>query len=343
MATTLPLAERIAGLAWLGLGLQNLLADEGRFAALARQAYLASNWFTEDNVRLALEQAAAALTQERLLAWTKPYHLEPNVPKRVGLVLAGNLPLVGWADVLAVLVAGHRALIKPSGQDEVLLKAVLAELAMVAPELSAQAELVERLKEPDAVIATGGNNTARYFEAYFGRYPHIIRKNRNSVAVLTGHETDEEMAQLGADVFTYFGLGCRSVSCVLVPADYEVGRLAKAFLPFAHLVDHHKYAGNLDYHKAIFLMNLDKFYDLGVVLVREEDKLYSPLSVLNLVRYQSPADAAAWLEDRLADIQVVVGSAEIYRGALPLGSSQRPGLADYADGIDTLAWLDGLE
>ena len=336
------LPERISALAALGTRLQGLLSDNDALDTLAAQAYLANNWFTPDNIRLALTETAAQLTADTLKVWTASYELKPVGSLRIGLILAGNLPLVGWADVLAVLVSGHTALVKLSSQDEVLMKALFSYLREIAPGLAGQIEVIDRLENPDTVIATGGNNSARYFNAYFGKYPHIIRHNRNSLAVLNGTETEEQLAGLGADVFTYFGLGCRSVSCLLIPDDYEVGRLAKAWMPFADVVNHHKYANNIDYHRAIFLMNLDKFYDMGVVLLRADDRLYSPLAVINLVRYKSIAEAQAWIEARQADIQVVVGDATIWPGAQPVGTAQHPGLTDYADGVDTLAWLDSL-
>lgn len=341
MSDTLSLDQRIAGLAALGSRISAILASP-EFDALAHRTLLENGWFTANNVRLALSETAANLTETKLRAWVAPYQLQPAASKKVGLILAGNLPLVGWSDLLAVLISGHQALVKLSSQDQVLLKALLSILREVAPDLVEQVHLVDRLEGQEAVIATGGNNSARYFEAYFGKYPHIIRKNRNSLAILTGDESEKELQGLGADVFTYFGLGCRSVSAVLLPEDYEVGRLAKAWLPYADLVNHHKYANNLDYHRAIFLMNLDKFYDMGVLLLREEQKLYSPLAVLNLIRYSSPDQAQAWIQEREADIQVVVGDKAIWPAALPLGQAQRPTLTDYADGVDTLAWLAAL-
>lgn len=341
MSDTLSLDQRIVGLAALGSRIRPLLASS-EFDTIAQRTLLENGWFTAENVRLALSETAAHLTEEKLRAWTAPYTLEPAQPKRIGLILAGNLPLVGWADLLAVLIAGHHALVKLSSQDHMLMKALLQLLEEVSPALAARVHLVDRLEGQEAVIATGGNNSARYFEAYFGKYPHIIRKNRNSLALLNGTESEEELQGLGADVFTYFGLGCRSVSAVLVPEGYEVGRLAKAWLPFAELVNHHKYANNLDYHRAIFLMNLDKFYDMGVLLLRDEEKLYSPLAVLNLIRYSSPEQAQAWIREREQDIQVVVGDKAIWPAALPLGQAQRPTLTDYADGVDTLAWLSTL-
>lgn len=342
MSDFLSLDERIAGLSTLGDRLRSLLLDASRMEEINLRSLQGNGWFTADNIRLALTETAAQLTGENLRRWVRPYTLEPAYPKKVGLIMAGNLPLVGWSDLLAVLIAGHKALVKLSSQDQVLMKLMLEDLRPASPALAARVELIDRLEAPDAVIATGGNNSARYFEAYFSKYPHIIRKNRNSLAVLTGSETEEELQGLGADVFTYFGLGCRSVSAILIPQGYEVGRLAKAWLPYADLVNHHKYANNLDYHRAIFLMNLDQFYDMGVLLLRDDEKLYSPLAVLNLIRYSSPAAAQAWIQEREADIQVVVGATDIWPKALPLGQAQHPSLTDYADGVDTLAWLSAL-
>lgn len=342
MATeTVSKAERVAQLSNVGTALINY-AHSASFAAVAAQAFAENGWFSEASVRLAWQQIAAQLTEERLTVWTKNYTLAPAAPLTVGIVAAGNLPLVCWADVLAVLMAGHKVQIKLSSQDAVLPKTVFDIIKKAAPALASQIMVVERLANFNAVIATGGNNTGRYFEEYFGRHPHIIRKNRNSVAVLTGQESQAELAGLGADVFTFFGLGCRSVSALLVPEGYDIAHLAAAWLPYTHLADHHKYANNIDYHRAIFLMNQDKFWDMGLVLLRPDERLYSPLAVLNLISYTSAEQVHAFISQRLLQVQVVVGSTSLWPDALPFGHCQNPGLADYADNIDTLAWLESL-
>jgi hypothetical protein len=335
---SIPLAQRIEGFSALGIAITRLLSSD-RFVDIAREAYLHNNWFTEPNVRLTLQEIAAQLTGKSLKQWLQPYHIIDHAPKTVGIIAAGNLPLVCFADILAVLITGHKAIVKLSSQDEVLPKMLKSELETVAPELAENLVFVDRLENFDAVIATGGNNSARYFHAYFGKYPHIIRRNRNSVAVLTGQETDEELVGLGQDVCLYFGLGCRSVSCLLVPEGFDIAPLAKAWLPYAYMVDHHKYANNLDYHKAIYLLNRDTFFDMGVVLLREENRLYSALAVLNMVYYKTEEVATHWLESHSDDIQVVVGSKKIWADALPFGEAQHPTLTDYADGVDTIAWL----
>jgi hypothetical protein len=180
------------------------------------------------------------------------------------------------------------------------------------------------------VIATGSDNTARYFEYYFRTKPHIIRKNRSSIAVLTGNETDDQLIALGKDVFSYFGLGCRNVSKLVVPEGYDFTRPLRLWEVYHDVSNHHKYVNNYDYNKSILLINGTHHFDNGFALLTPNEALVSPISVLY---YATSADLAS---DK---IQCIVGSGANY---IPFGTTQEPTLTDYADNVDTLKFLTGL-
>jgi len=264
--------------------------------------------------------------------------------KTVGLILAGNIPLVGFHDVLCVLASSHHAMIKASSQDERLIKHILNMLAEIAPEFSGSFSFVERLAGFDAVIATGSNNTSRYFEYYFGKVPHIIRKNRNSVALLTGNETKEQLFLLGHDIFDFFGLGCRNVSKLLVPRGHNFTPFFEAIEPHNMIIDHHKYRNNYDYNKSIYLVNGDQHLDNGFLLVKEDSRMASPLAVLYFEYYDSLSTAVKRLAAISDDIQCVVTGEKLNlpNQIVDFGKSQQPKLWDYADGVDTMAFLAGI-
>ncbi|MBE7176501.1 MAG: acyl-CoA reductase [Mucilaginibacter polytrichastri] len=301
-------------------------------------------WFTEESVNRAFASLAQMLDRENLENWLQAYDLENTSPKTVGLVLAGNIPLVGFHDVLCVLISGNRAQIKLSADDSVLLPAVLEKLTEIEAGFKPFFQLVDRLKDFDAVIATGSNNTARYFEYYFGKYPHIIRKNRTSVGVLSGSESTDAISRLGHDIFDYFGLGCRNVSKIFVPKDYTFDRLFEPLEMFSGVLHHHKYNNNYDYQKSILLINRVDHFDNGFLLVKQDEALVSPLAVLHYERY----DALSAIENRLREqqdgIQCVVSSLplDIPPQIVDFGDSQNPGPADYADDVDTLQFLTTL-
>lgn len=313
---------------------------------VARRAELANPWFTLGSVRKALEGIKAMLDPSVMTQWLSDYQIQDSTQSKVvGLVLAGNLPLVGFHDLLCVTLAGHKALIKPSSQDEVLLKWMISELGQIAPQLANQFKLVERLADFDAVIATGSNNSSRYFEYYFGKVPNIIRKNRRSVALLHGNESVEELVALGHDVFTYFGHGCRNVSQLLVPAGYNFPHLLDQWHdPFHEIIFHNKYANNYEYNRAVYLINSHKLFDTGYLLVKESDALQAPLGVINYMTYQDATEVKYWLNEHEMDIQVIVGDQAYWSktnttSILPFGSSQEPMPWDYSDGVDTMAFL----
>lgn len=309
------------------------------FSAASRNA-----WFTADEIDRSLRGLQVMLEARDLETWFKQIQVA-ETPKKVGLILAGNIPMVGFHDVLAVLATGHIAMIKLSSSDDQLLPALLAELIRIEPLLSERILYVERLKDFDAVIATGSNNTSRYFDYYFGKVPNIIRKNRNSVAVLTGEESPEELEQLGHDIFDYFGLGCRNVSKIYFPADYDIKRFFEPLESFQPIINHFKYNNNYDYNKSIYLVNAAPHYDNGFLLLKEDTNLSSPLAVLYYEKYQDLDTVSARLEAEAENIQCVVSTAELKlkNAVLPFGQSQQPRLWEYADNVDTVAFLNSLQ
>jgi hypothetical protein len=260
------------------------------------------------------------------------------------LILAGNIPLVGFHDVLSVLASGHHALIKSSTQDARLIKKVLERLIAIEPAFEGSFTFVERLENFDAVIATGSNNTSRYFEYYFGKVPHIIRKNRNSVAVLTGDETTEQLYLLGHDIFDYFGLGCRNVSKLFVPKGYDLIKFFEAIEPYNSIINHHKYNNNYDYNKSIYLVNRDTHLDNSFLLLKEDKSFTSPLAVLFFEYYEDIESLEELLKQENAHIQCIVSELPLNTGnqVVTFGQSQHPQLWDYADGVDTMDFLTKL-
>jgi hypothetical protein len=299
-------------------------------------------WFTPESVLQAVKAIGKMLNPQELSAWLDKYPIHQNkTGKRVGLILAGNIPLVGFHDVLCVLISGNHALIKASSQDTRLIKHVLQMLATIESSFANHYSFVERLENFDAVIATGSNNTSRYFEYYFGKVPHIIRKNRNSVALLTGAETEEQLYALGHDIFDYYGLGCRNVSKLLVPKGYNFNFFFESIEAYQPIINHHKYNNNYDYNKSIYLVNRDKHFDNGFLLLKEDERLASPLAVLYYSYYKDLAEAENLLEQLSDNIQCIVSTAPLHvkKQVVDFGMSQQPDLWDYADSIDTLEFL----
>ncbi|PST81779.1 acyl-CoA reductase [Pedobacter yulinensis] len=299
-------------------------------------------WFTPEQVNRATAGLAAMLRGPDIRTWVEGIRITDK-PRQVGMILAGNIPMVGLHDLLCVLATGHHAQVKLSSSDDLLLPYVVNQLISAEPAFAGRVQYVERLQGFDAVIATGSNNSSRYFDYYFGKVPNIIRKNRNSVALLTGHESDAELAALGDDIFAYFGLGCRSVSKLLVPEGYDFGAFFRAIEIHQPIINHFKYNNNYDYNKSIYLVNLVPHLDNGFLLVKEDEALASPLAVLYYSHYQQADDAVSQLQQAQENIQCIVTAEQ--QGALPVipfGRSQQPRLWDYADNIDTTAFLAGL-
>lgn len=322
------LQERIDAFAELGTVLHSI--EEGDKNNLYQQAANNNAWFTPKQSELALKGILKFLVKDKLEEWLRRYDLTLQSSRKVGVVMAGNIPLVGFHDLLCVLISGHKLAVKLSSQDTVLMRYVIDKLIAIEPRFNEQIELAERMNDAEAVIATGSDNTARYFEYYFRHIPHIIRKNRSSCAVLRGNETDEQLMALGRDVFSYYGLGCRNVSKLFVPEKFDFIRLLGLWEAYHDVFDHHKYANNYDYNKSILLINGTPHLDNGFVLITENTALVSPISVLY---YQTGEP------DLTSDkIQCVVSA----DGDVPFGKSQEPGLADYADRVDTLKFLTAL-
>ncbi|GAA4176807.1 MULTISPECIES: acyl-CoA reductase [Sphingobacterium] len=297
-------------------------------------------WYTVKNVESALLAISSNLTQERLNHWLQAYP-DSESAKTVGLILAGNIPLVGFHDILCVLISGFKAKIKVSSDDAGLTTCVLNSLKQIEPAFEAAFEIVDKLKDFDLVIATGSNNTARYFDYYFGSKPHIIRRNRNSVAVITGQESPAQLEALGHDIFDYFGLGCRSVSKLFIPKDYAVAHFFEGIAGFKDVSEHYKYNNNYDYNKSIYLINGDKHFDNGFLLLKQDQRAASPLSVVYYEEYNRLKDVENELNQQAENIQCVVSEVQlnIQSPVFHFGESQCPALDDYADGINTLDFL----
>jgi hypothetical protein len=337
----LNIEQRIQGLAKLGTIL-NQSQDEF-VQSLILDAERHNPWFTQDNVRRAIQALAAQLSEEQLKNWAAPYPFQEATSKQVGLICAGNIPLVGFHDLLAILVAGFRVQLKLSSNDQVLYRRILQKLIEIEPGFQSLIAEVTRLQEFDLVIATGSDNSARYFDYYFGKYPHIIRKNRNSLAILTGNETSTQIHALGDDIFSYFGLGCRNVSKILVPKGYEMRTFFEGIANYERVFDHFKYANNYDFNKSIYLINGDFHYDNGFLLVKPSTQLASPLAVLYFEEYDAISEVREVIAAQKDAIQCVVGDVqlenEIGHAIIPFGQSQSPTLWDYADGVNTMDFL----
>ncbi|QQL51024.1 acyl-CoA reductase [Mucilaginibacter ginkgonis] len=325
------------------LGNRLLLPDDNLSSLIQNEAFR-NPWFTTENVEHAITATGKMLNEADLQQWLHSFDIKDHVPKKVGLILAGNIPLVGFHDILCVLASGNTALIKPSSQDDRLIKYVLQLLFEIAPLLKDRVIYTDRLTGFDAVIATGSNNTSRYFDYYFGKVPNIIRKNRNSVALLTGFEAAEDFAALGHDIFDYFGLGCRNVSALLVPKDYKFDSFFEGIQQFETVAMHSKYNNNYDYNKAIYLVNRDKHLDNGFLLLKEDERIASPLAVVYFRYYETLDDAITILREQEDQIQCVVGKVAggISNQVVDFGNSQAPRLWDYADGVDTMQFLCSL-
>jgi len=301
-----------------------------------------NGWFTQENVLFSLEEWSKALNEENLNKWLKPYNFSNKDSKTVGIVMAGNIPLVGFHDFISVLISGHKVLIKQSSNDQKLLPILAEYLMAIDPQYKELIEFTEgRFGHFDAVIATGSNNTARYFEYYFSKRPSIIRKNRNSIAVLTGEETQAELNALGDDVFRYFGLGCRNVSKLFIPENYDLDSFFKAIFPWAELMNNAKYANNYDYNKAVYLMSEFKLRDNGFLILKEEKSFGSPIGTLFYETYSDLASLKVKLEENKENLQCIV-SKGLFENEIVFGQTQHPQLWDYADNIDTLRFLQDL-
>jgi len=329
------LEERIQAFTKLGDYLKESFANEQELKI--HEAKVKNQWFTIDNINNAISAWGDQLTDDTLNAWLSPYQLEePKSQKKVLIVMAGNIPLVGFHDLLSVLIAGHRVVIKLSSNDKVLIPVVIESLLDIATSFKNKIEFIDDIKDKqfDAVITTGNDNSSKYFEYYFKDAKTIIRKNRRSIAVLSGSETKRELEGLANDVFSYFGLGCRNVSKVFLPKGYNLNKLFEAFYPYSKVVEHKKYANNYDYNKAVFLMGSNDLVENGFLLLKEDKSLLSPVAMLYYEYYTDINLVEKFVKNNADILQCVVSHDKI-----PFGHTQNPNLWDYADGVDTIEFL----
>ncbi|MEO9146907.1 MAG: acyl-CoA reductase [Ginsengibacter sp.] len=329
------LEERIA----LLVKLRNYLTEESEELSAVKQGASEKNkWFTEEFINLSLKNIVDYfLDPEKLKKWVGHYRIDDNInPQKIGVVMAGNIPMVGFHDFLSVFITGHCQFIKLSEKDDMLLKHIIDKMILWNPKVSDVVKVSELLKNCDAYIATGSNNSARYFNYYFGKYPSVIRTNKTSVAILSGEETPDDLILLADDVFTYFGLGCRNVTKLFVPAAYNFEKLLRTFDKYKYFADISKYKNNYDYNLAILIMN-NKFYMSNEnIILAENENIFSPVSELHYSFYDDKKRLAVELKTD-ENIQCIVGE-----GYIPFGHTQQPGLFDYADGVDTMQFLLGL-
>ncbi len=336
------LEERIRTFTRLGNILRSSLRGEdpvysSAVSALISNQHYSNKWFTPGNVRMALEAIANQLTEENLLKWVSSYPglREKPAEIRIGIIMAGNIPLVGFHDFISVLMTGNSLVAKTSSKDAGLIKFISDIICSTEPSFRKLISFTEgTLSDFDAVIATGSNNSSRYFEYYFGKYPHIIRKNRNSIAILEGNEPETDLEKLGTDIFSYFGLGCRNVSKIYVPSGYNINSLSVQWKKYSDVINHSKYANNYDYYKAIYLVNRDPFEDFGYLLLKEDKRIASPVAVLFYEFYESYETLKQQTGLLKDSIQCTVSKNDV-----SFGTAQMPQLWDYADGIDTIEFI----
>lgn len=332
--------ERKEGLTSLGNWFNTVSSAE--LDQLILMAGNENSWFTPESVRSAFKAWGKVLVLDKIERWINGRELSPTSAKRIGLIMAGNIPLVGLHDLLTVLMSGHEAHIKYSSQDRALMLAVVNRLIESNPVFGDRIKVIERFNDIDAIIATGSDNSARYFKHYFAKHPHIIRQNRVSIGIINGNETEEQFARIGQDAFQYFALGCRNVSKVFVPKGFELPKFIKSLEGYSQILDHHKYRNNYDYNKSIYLVNREPHLDSGFFLMRQSEDLVSPISVIYYETYENEASLDLKLSANRDKIQCMVSADAWYEGSLNFGAAQTPELWDYADGVDTLEFLEGL-
>ena len=313
------------------------------FQDLIKLSQSHNGWYTPENVFFALKSWSNALSGENIDKWLSryniPYDSNASTVKKVAIILAGNIPLVGFHDFLSVLLSGNKVIVKTSSNDQYLLPFLAQYLIGCNESLSKFITFSEgKLEDYDAVIATGSNNTARYFEYYFKDKPSIIRKSRNSVAVLDGNEFREQMIALGEDVFRYFGLGCRSVSKLFVPRDYNFDLFFNGIFCYSDVIKYEKYANNYDYNKAVFLMSNFKLLDNEFLTIKEDESYASPIASVFYEFYDDLNELCAKLETDADKIQCIVSN-HLVNNSIGFGQSQNPQLWDYADDVDTMEFL----
>ncbi len=342
MITSLSLQTRIDTFVRLGIQLSNLSEEEQTF--VFQKAENQNPWFIPASLNFALLGICRFLEKDKMEQWITQYQIPECVQsKEIGVLMAGNLPAVGFHDVMCVLISGHSACIKLSSADSVLPLWLIEKLIAIKPEFASFIQVAEMLKAKDAYIATGSTNSARYFDYYFGKYPHIIRSNRTSVAILTGEETFGDLENLGRDIFQYFGLGCRNVSKLFVKSKDSIPLLLDALEQYSYIASHHKYLNNYEYNKSIYLVNREDHLDNGFLLIRQSPDLFSPIGVIFYETYDNKSDLNLKLEAINTKIQCVIGNPnEEIPGLIPFGKAQLPDPWEYADKVDTMDFLLSL-
>ena len=327
-------SAKVTALVRLG---QYLSGNDPELQIVKERAFQANGWFTPEFIDLSLQNICRYYLDESLLnKWLAGYAAPASSPRQVGIVAAGNIPLVSFHDWLCGFLSGHQVRLKLSSKDTILMQHVIDKVKEWYPAYAEQTLVQDMLKNCDAYIATGSNNSARYFEYYFAKYPHIIRRNRTSVAVLDGTETAAELEALADDVMLYFGLGCRNVTKIFVPENYDFEALLQVLRKYAYLADHHKYKNNYDYNLALVLLSNTAYLTNDNIILQESAAAFSPISVLHYGYYTDATALGEALKGN-NDLQCIVG-----RGFTPFGMAQQPSLADYADGVDTMQFLTGL-
>ena len=334
------LKERIQAFAELGTRLNTI--DTETLQEWSLRAKAENNWFTEENVKTAINALTTWLSTEKLTAWLENYQLKEKTPRKIGVVMAGNIPLVGFHDMLSVLMSGNILYAKLSSQDTFLMKQIRQLLIEIDPIYKDYFVIADKLKGMDAVIATGSDNTAKYFNYYFADIPHIIRGNRSSVAVLSGNESVEGLALLGKDILQYFGLGCRNVSKLFVPTGYTFDKFYESIAYLKTAVEHNKYINNYEYNKSIYLVNRVEHLDNGFLLLTQSPNLVSPISVLYYEEYNALPELDIKLLTHSEKIQIVLSENGWYNESEKFGTGQCPSLLDYADGIDTISFINSI-
>ncbi len=338
------LKDRINVLVELGVSLKN---NSKTLNNTKKKAYAENKWFTIENIDKSLNAIVSEfLDRDKLKNWTSKYSINDNKPsKKIGLILAGNIPFVGFHDLLSVFVSGHNCVLKLSSKDYILMKYIIDELTKIEPKISQKIIITERINDIDGVIATGSNNTYRYFEYYFGKYPNILRKNRNGVAVISGDENDEDYNNLANDIFEYFGLGCRNVAKIYVPEQYNFTQLLSILDEHKYLKEHNKYMNNYDYNLAISMLNKDNIYQGETVFLKEDISYLSRIASVNFEYYSSTDTLNKRLKQDDELIQVIstkTGNLLDFDREVIFGDTQKPSLEDYADGVDTMQFLTSL-
>jgi len=335
------LEQRIAAFIKLGLSIGDLGEEE--LGKLTKQVENNNNWFTPAQTIFALKEISGLLEEAKLREWLRNYHISHEIPaKGIGILMAGNIPAVGFHDFLCVLISGHDVHAKLSSSDKILIPWMAGKLVSFEPLFSSKIFFEDMLKGKDAYIATGSDNSSRYFNYYFGKFPHIIRKNRTSLAVLDGLENGEDYKALAFDIFQYFGLGCRNVSKLYIKNEEHLQDFLNEIEGFQETLSHHKYLNNYDYNKAIYLVNGEAHLDNGFLLLKESKELVSPISVLYYEIYQNTEMLTQKIQTDSAKIQCIVSKNGWYPDSVPFGKSQQPNLEEYADKVDTLNFLINL-